>query len=72
MILKFSIIFIYLLIISVIYIFINKRLKYLTDKYTHSIWIPYLHKNYLLIMSIVFFLLVVASTLSIILILTLL
>jgi hypothetical protein len=62
----------YIIFISVVYIFVNKRLRYLTNKYINNIWILYLHKNYLFIMSIISFFFITLTVISVILILTLL
>lgn len=72
MLLKVTLIFIYIIFVLVFYTFINKRLRYLNDKHITHTWVPYLRKSYLFIMSVISFLALITVILSIILILTLL
>jgi hypothetical protein len=70
--LKIIFIISYIITILFIYLFINKRLRYLTNKYINNIWVLYLHKNYLFVMSVILLFFIALTVLSSILILTLL
>ncbi len=72
MLIKVTLIIIYILFVIAFYLFVSKRLKYLNNKHITHTWVPYLRKSYLFIMTVVYFLAILSVVLSIILILTLL
>lgn len=72
MLLKITLIFLYILIAIIAYVFVRRRLKYLNEKHIRHTWVAYLRKNYIFIMSLISFFSIIATVLSIILILTLL